>query len=180
MRHLPVGILLIFAALMLPSPASAGETLIGKPITKNGMIIAAFYLQPVDMSPVVPGPPSDPAHADVHLEADIHAGKDDAHGFQPGDWIPYLTVSYLLTKQGSDWRDFGTFMVMTASDGPHYGGNVKLDGPGRYTLTLKIAPPPYAGFYRHSSRQTGVPAWWRPFETRWTFVWAGNGKLGGY
>lgn len=171
---------ILVLAAVLPFAASAKETLIGKPVTENGMIIAASYLQPVMMSPSVPGPPSDPAHADVHLEADIHAGKDEPHGFQPGDWIPYLTVSYLLGKQGGDWHGFGTFMAMTAADGPHYGSNVKLDGPGRYTLTLKIAPPPYAGFFRHTSKQTGVAPWWKPFTVNWTFIWAGNGKLGGY
>jgi len=170
----------ILMAALIPLAASAKETLIGKPVTKNGLIIAASYLQPVKMSPVVPGPPSDPAHNDVHLEADIHAGNDEGHGFQPGDWMPYLTVSYLLGKKGSDWHDFGTFMVMTASDGPHYGANVKLDGPGKYTLTLKIAPPPYNAFFRHTTKQTGVAPWWKPFTVSWTFVWAGNGKLGGY
>ena len=173
-------ITLLLAVLLPFSAASAGETLIGKPVTANGMIIAASYLQPVEMAPPIPGPPSDPAHADVHLEADIHAGNDEAHGFQPGDWMPYLTVSYLIAKRGSDWHDFGTFMVMTASDGPHYGANVKLDGPGKYTLGLKIAPPPYDAFFRHTSKQTGVASWWKPFTVSWTFVWAGNGKLGGY
>lgn len=170
----------VLAALLPLAGAAAKETLIGKPVTRNGMIIDAVYLQPVSMSPVIPGLESDPAQADVHLEADIHEGSSVQRGFQPGDWIPYLTVSYLIGKRGSDWHDFGTFMVMTASDGPHYGANVKLDGPGRYTLSLKIAPPPYAGFFRHTSRQTGVAPWWKPFEVNWTFVWAGNGKLGGY
>lgn len=168
-------------ATILPlALAHAAETSLGKPIVKDHMILHAAYLQPVSMAPEIPGPASDPAHADVHLEADIHAGKDEPHGFQPGDWIPYLTVAYRLTKKGGDWRAFGTFMPMTASDGPHYGANVKLDGPGKYTLALEIAPPPRAGFFRHTTRQTGVPAWWRPFTVSWTFAWAGNGKLGGY
>lgn len=49
-----------------------------------------------------------------------------------------------------------------------------------YTLMLKIAPPPYAAFFRHNTRQTGVPPWWPPFKVSWTFAWAGNGELGGY
>jgi len=166
-----------FATLLLPAAARANETLIGKPIVRNGMIVAASYLQPVHMAPAMPGMGGD---ADVHLEADIHADKDNAQGFQPGDWMPYLTVSYQLRKMHGTWQDFGTFMVMTASDGPHYGRNVKLDGPGKYTLTLKIEPPPYAAFFRHTSKQTGVAAWWTPFTVSWSFAWAGNGKLGGY
>lgn len=168
------------AAILPLSLAQAKETSLGKPIVKNHMIIHAVYLQPVSMSPAIPGLESNPAHADVHLEADIHAGKNEPHGFQPGAWMPYLTVSYHLSKKGSNWQDLGTFMAMTANDGPHYGANVKLDGPGKYTLTLKIEPPPYAGFFRHTSKQTGVPAWWKPFSVSWTFAWAGNGKLGGY
>jgi hypothetical protein len=165
------------AALLPLAAAQAKETTLGKPVVKDGMIIAAVYLQPVHMAPEMPGMDMD---ADVHLEADIHADKDNAQGFQPGEWIPYLTISYKMSKQGSGWNTFGGFMPMTASDGPHYGRNVKLDGPGKYTLTLKIEPPPYAGFFRHTSKQTGVPAWWKPFSVSWTFVWAGNGKLGGY
>ncbi|MGH8127194.1 MAG: iron transporter [Gammaproteobacteria bacterium] len=165
------------AALFPLATAHANETLIGKPVVKNGMIIDAVYLQPVHMAPVVP---SLDTGADVHLEADIHAGKNNAQGFQPGEWMPYLTVSYQLQKAHSKWLDFGTFMVMTANDGPHYGQNVKLDGPGKYTLTLKIEPPPYAAFFRHTSKETGVPSWWKPFTLSWNFVWAGNGKLGGY
>lgn len=165
------------AALLPLAAAQARETLIGKPVLKNGMILNAVYLQPVHMAPEMPGMNRT---ADVHLEADIHADKDNAQGFQPGEWIPYLTISYTMSKQGSDWNTFGGFMPMTASDGPHYGHNVKLDGPGKYTLTMKIEPPPYAGFFRHTSKQTGVPAWWKPFTVSWTFVWAGNGKLGGY
>lgn len=171
---------LAIAALLPLGTAFAKEHSVGKPIVKNHMIIAGAYLQSVKMAPVIPGLPSNPGQADVHLEADIHAGKDEPHGFQPGDWIPYLTVSYLLQKKKSDWHDFGTFMIMTAGDGPHYGGNVKLDGPGKYTVTFKIAPPPYAAFFRHTSKQTGVAPWWKPFTVSWTFAWAGNGKLGGY
>ncbi|MGH8272838.1 MAG: iron transporter [Gammaproteobacteria bacterium] len=168
------------AALLPLATAHAAETSLGNPIVKDHMIVHAVYLQPVSMSPVLPGLESDPAHSDVHLEADIHADKNEPHGFQPGEWIPYLTVSYLLQKQHSDWQDFGTFMVMEADDGPHYGANVKLDGPGKYTLSLKIKPPPYAAFFRHTSKDTGVPPWWKPFTVSWIFVWAGNGKLGGY
>lgn len=177
MRYALLAATSVLATLLPLAAASAAETLIGKPVTENGMIINATYLQPVHMAPALPGMDG---RADVHLEADIHAGNDNAQGFQPGDWIPYLTVSYLVQKQNGGWRDFGTFMAMTASDGPHYGANVGLDGPGRYTLTLKIEPPPYAAFFRHTSRQTGVAPWWKPFTVHWTFVWAGNGKLGGY
>lgn len=174
---------LLFAALLAMSlcfgTAFAKETSIShKPIVKNGMIIGAAYLQPVHMAPMLTG--MDGGKTDVHLEADIHANKDNAQGFQPGAWIPYLNITYKLTKKDSNWQSFGPFMAMVASDGPHYGRNVKLDGPGKYTLTIFIEPPSYSGFFRHTDKETGVAEWWKPFSIQWDFAWAGNGKRGGY
>ena len=34
----------------------------------------------------------------------------------------------------------GDMMPMVASDGPHYGDNVKLKGPGKYKVKLIIYP----------------------------------------
>lgn len=72
---------------------------------------------------------------------------------------------------------------MVASDGPHYGDNIKLDGPGNYTLTFHIAPPSGEGhmaFGRHVDKETGVAPWFAPFETSYDFTFAGTGKKGGY
>ena len=164
-------------AALAALPAQAAETLIGKPVQQNHLIISAVYLQPVHMAPVLPGMDE---QADVHLEADIHADKGEPHGFQPGEWMPYLTISYQLTKAGTQWNSFGWFMPMTAQDGPHYGANVKLDGPGKYHLALRILPPPYTGFFHHTDKETGVPPWWPPMNVGWDFVFAGVGKKGGY
>ncbi|GAB3678821.1 iron transporter [Salinisphaera aquimarina] len=158
-------------------PALAAEHSIGKPIQKNDLIIAAVYLQPVHMTPMMPGMDD---QYDAHIEADIHADKDEPHGFYPGDWIPYLTVSYHITKVDSDWETFGEFMPMVANDGAHYGANVKFDGPGKYRVSYKILPPPYAGFARHTDKETGVPAWWKPMTVSWEFAYVGVGKKGGY
>ena len=52
-------------------------------------------------------------------------------------------------------------MPMVANDGPHYGDNVKMMGPGKYRLILTIAPPdenPHAHFGRHVDKETGVAA----------------------
>lgn len=159
------------------SSAMAAEVPIGKQIEKFGMDIGAVYLQPVMMAPMLPGMQMP---ADVHLEADIHAGKHNQNGFASGDWIPYLGITYRLAKDGSPWVESGAFMPMVASDGPHYGANVKLDGPGKYKLNLHILPPPYQGFYRHTDKETGVTAWWTPFDVEWEFSYAGTGKKGGY
>ena len=154
---------------------------VGAPQQRNGMEIAAVYLQPVTMEPA--GLMRTAAQSDIHLEADIHALAGNPQGFDEGFWMPYLVVKYELSKQGSGTKLTGELMPMTASDGPHYGDNLKLMGPGRYHLRLTIAPPsanPHAHFGRHTDRLTGVRAWWKPFELEYDFVYAGLGKKGGY
>lgn len=173
-----VGAALVGAAAVVSAPVMAAEHSIGKPLVTDGLIISPVYLQAVDMSPQMPGLNS--SEADVHFEADIHAGADEKHGFDPGAWIPYLTVSYEMTKKDSDWSSEGVLMPMVANDGPHYGSNIKLDGPGKYTVQLKIMPPPYKGFFRHTTQDTGVPAWWSPIKHAWDFTYVGVGKKGGY
>lgn len=158
-------------------PALAAEHSLGKPLVKDHLIIRPVYLQSVEMAPVMPGLNQ---NADTHLELDVHADKDNTHGFAPGAWIPYLTISYQITKKGSDWSTFGTLMAMTANDGPHYGANVNLDGPGKYTASFRIQPPSYQAFFRHTTKDTGVPAWWQPFQHSWNFTYVGVGKKGGY
>lgn len=169
---------LAVSLLMMASGAlQAGEHPIGDPVEKNGMEIAAVYLQPVVMEPMLPGM-SEPT--DIHLEADIHAAKRNPNGFGAGEWVPYLSITYQISKAGSDWSTAGAFMPMVASDGPHYGNNLKLAGPGKYTVRYYIAPPPANRFYRHTDKETGVGEWWVPFELEWDFTYAGAGKKGGY
>ncbi|MES1955326.1 hypothetical protein SAHY_12134 [Salinisphaera hydrothermalis EPR70] len=172
----PVMAGLLATAVAGPALANSEHSL-GKPLQKNGLIINPVYLQSVAMAPAMPGMN---ANADVHLELDVHADKSNAQGFAPGAWIPALSVSYEILKKGSDWSTFGTLMPMVANDGPHYGANIKFDGPGRYVARFKIEPPPYQGFLRHTTKDTGVPPWWAPFEHAWSFTYTGVGKKGGY
>ena len=168
-------------AAVATTPASALETPIGKPQTQAGMEVAAVYLQPVPMDP--PGIMKSVAESDIHLEADIRAQSDNANGFADGAWIPYLGIGYEITKAGAPQKISGTLMPMVASDGPHYGDNVKLAGPGKYTLRLSIAPPgasAHAQFGRHTDRETGVSPWFKPFTLQYEFTYAGTGKKGGY
>lgn len=169
------------AALAASTTALALEYPIGKPQVKGGMEIAAVYLQPVTMDP--PGMMRDAKASDIHLEADIKATDKNENGFADGTWIPYLVIAYELTKQGSNEKITGSMMPMVASDGPHYGDNVKLAGPGRYKLKLSIAPPgsdPHSHFGRHVDKETGVGAWFKPFTVEYDFAFAGIGKKGGY
>ena len=60
----------------------------------------------------------------VHLECDVHATKDETHGFAEDAWIPYLTIRFTLTKEGVKFKKTGRLAPMTATDGPHYANNV--------------------------------------------------------
>ena len=91
--------------------------------------------------------------ADIHIEADISALENDL-GYGVGDWIPYLTVDYDVTDKDGNSVAKGTFMEMAASDGPHYGNNIKLD-PGTYNLTITIHSPGENGYLIHSDSETG-------------------------
>ncbi|MBR6156842.1 MAG: iron transporter, partial [Lachnospiraceae bacterium] len=91
---------------------------------------------------------------DIHLEADISA-LDNNLGYGVGDWVPYLTVDYKIVDNGSKSEvTSGTFMPMAASDGPHYGNNIKLD-PGTYDITFTIHSPGENGYLIHSDAETG-------------------------
>ncbi len=161
------------------APLAAKEYPVGEPKNVAGMEIGAVYLQPIEMEPA--GMMRDAKESDVHLEADVKAAKGNPNGFAEGDWIPYLDISFELTKAGDPNVIKGPFMQMVANDGPHYGDNVKLMGPGKYKLTLKISPPgAHAHFGRHVDKETGVGAWFTPLTLDYEFTYAGTGKKGAY
>lgn len=153
-------------AVLAAAPAFAfKEYPAGEPVTMNEMEIAAVYLQPIDMEPRGMGLPA--AKADVHLEADISDRRQQERAGK-GEWIPYLTINYTLVNKDTGEKQSGTFMPMVASDGPHYGANIKMAGVGNYTVTYQIEPPPKAGMHRHTDQETGVARWWKPFEVKFT------------
>lgn len=173
---------LLLSALTLPAlTALATEYPIGTPQQKNGMEIAAVYLQPVTMEPE--GMMRKAEESDIHLEADIHALANNPNGFDEGSWMPYLVLKYEVAKVGSNEKITGDLMPMVANDGPHYGDNVKLKGPGKYQVKYTISPPgadPHSHFGRHTDRLTGVRPWFKPFEVEYEFTYVGIGKKGGY
>jgi uncharacterized protein involved in high-affinity Fe2+ transport len=174
---------LLLAGLMGASGAAlAVEYPIGTPQQRYGMEIAAVYLQPVLMEP--DGMMKKPEETDIHLEMDIRALASNPNGFNEGEWIPYLTAHYEISKDGSSEKITGALMPMVANDGPHYGDNVKLRGPGKYRVKYKIFPPNSPGslahFGRHTDRLTGVRPWFKPFEVDYEFTYVGIGKKGGY
>jgi periplasmic iron binding protein len=183
MRNAYTLTILAFAA-SLSLPALAVEYPIGTPESRYGMEIAGVYLQPIEMEPE--GMMRKASDSDIHLEADIHALSGNPNGFEEGGWIPFLGVRYELTKLPSGKTIKGEMMPMVASDGPHYGDNVKLMGLGKYKVKFVILPPNDKentmgrNFGRHTDRLTGVRPWFRRFEVEYEFTFAGIGKRGGY
>jgi uncharacterized protein involved in high-affinity Fe2+ transport len=133
------------------------------------MEIVANYLVGIEMAPRMEDMPQGPDV--IHLEADVHATADNVYGYPDGAWIAYLTINYTLAKQGSDWKTSGSLKPMTAKDGPHYADNVKMGGPGTYTVIYSFTPPEANGFLRHIDKETGVPAWWDRFSESFTFTY---------
>ncbi len=173
--------LLVLSAALLASTAYAIEYPMGAPQERSGMEIASVYLQPVAMEPE--GMMKKAEDSDIHIEADIKALASNPNGFEEGSWVPYLLVKYEITKNGSTQKISGDMMPMVANDGPHYGDNVKLAGPGKYHVKYTIMPPsanPSAHFGRHTDRLTGVRPWFKPFEVEYDFTYVGIGKKGGY
>ena len=136
----------------LATPALALEYPIGTPQQRAGMEIAAVYLQPIEMEPE--GMMRKATESDIHIEADIHALANNPNGFEEGAWMPYLLVRYEVSKIGGDYKVAGDFMPMVANDGPHYGENIKLAGPGKYKVKYTILPPSenQAGAFRPPHR----------------------------
>jgi periplasmic iron binding protein len=159
--------------------AVAKEIPIGKHVVQQGLDVGAVYLQPIEMEPA--GMMRAAADSDVHLESDIKATKDNKNGMADGDWVPALEVKYEVAKLDGDQKVSGTMMPMVANDGPHYGDNVKLFGPGKYRLKLTVSPPgANSHFGRHVDKETGVGPWFKPFEVVQEFTYAGTGKKGAY
>lgn len=167
--------------LAMAMNAQALEYPIGTPQQRFGMEIGAVYLQPVVMEPE--GMMRKAEESDIHIEADIKALAGNPNGFEEGAWVPYLVVKFEVTKTGSTQKVTGEFMPMVANDGPHYGDNIKLFGPGKYHVKYTILPPSdnkHAHFGRHTDRLTGVRPWFKPFDVEYDFTYVGIGKKGGY
>ncbi|MET1077611.1 MAG: iron transporter [Pseudomonas sp.] len=171
---------LVLLSLLATDAAHAREYPIGAPQQCAGMEVGAVYLQPIEMDP--PGMMRPASDSDVHLEADISALENNLQGFQEGSFVPYLGVSYRLTKVGDNQVLQGDFHAMVANDGPHYGDNLRLLGPGQYQLTFKVSAPgaSHHAFGRHTDKETGVAPWFAPCELHYRFTYAGIGKKGGY
>ena len=126
--------------------------------------VSAVYFQPV---PMAPGQEKVDKENEIHLEADISA-LENKLGYGTGDWVPYLTIDYLISDKNGKEVASGTFMPMSASDGPHYGANIKMGDSGSYKLKFTIHSPAEKGYLIHSDKETG------PGEVLETYFKDGN------
>lgn len=153
----------------LAHAALAKEYYIGGPDDQDDMEIVSSYLLNIQMDPMPPDMPMGPDT--IHLEVDLHATANNPWGYDNESWIPYVTIDYVLTRQGSPWMAHGKLWPMSADDGPHYADSLKMDGPGNYRVVYTFEPPSVNGYYRHTDAATGIPAWWTPFSKSFDFAY---------
>ena len=113
--------------------------------------VSAVYFQPVPMSDgtTIEG-------YNLHLEADVAANLNNGLGIEEGLWVPYMSVDYKITnaETGAE-AAAGTFMEMSATDGPHYGANVALPESGVYNIEFSFKSPQEQGYQLHTDAETG-------------------------
>jgi uncharacterized protein involved in high-affinity Fe2+ transport len=66
-------------------------------------------------------------------------------------------------------------MPMNASDGPHYGANIKLNGVGDYHVKFLVQNPEAQGYVLHVDKTTGVTGrfWGTPLVAEWDVTYPG-------
>jgi uncharacterized protein involved in high-affinity Fe2+ transport len=160
------------ALLLAAIPARAA--VIGGPLLRDGIEIVPSTQTGVELD----RPAAMSRAADtVFLVADVHAGKDEAHGFAEHAFIPYLSISYALTKDDTPtFKQAGLLYPVAAKTGAQYGASAEMAGPGTYRLTYIISPPSAHGLLRRTDRSGGVPDWFKPITANWTFTYPTSAK----
>ena len=149
---------------------------IGDEQESGPLAVSGVYFQPVDMEPA--GNSLSKEEADCHIEADITATDEGAKlGYGVGDFVPWLNVKAYIQKKDSDKVQEIAFMPMNASDGPHYGANIKFEeGLGTYNVKFEISSPGN-DYLLHVDKETGVTGrfWTEPIVIEWPeFEWTGQ------
>ncbi|MBA2589399.1 MAG: iron transporter [Alphaproteobacteria bacterium] len=160
----------VAAVLMAILPARAA--VIGGPLLRDGVEII-----PAALTEVALDKGSAIRTADfIFLAADIHAGAGEAHGFAEHAFIPYLSVSYVLTKEGAPtFRKVGLLFPVATKAGPRYGAGTEMGGPGTYHLSYIVSPPSSHGMMRQTGKE-GVAEWWKPITASWNFTYPMSAK----
>lgn len=166
---------LCFFSAMLLAAAPVRAASIGEPILRDGVEIAAKTMTGLELDRL-PAGMNRSADA-VFLVADVHAVKDGVHGFSENAFIPYLSISYALTKDGAPtFKRAGLLYPIAAKSGPHYAASTDMAGPGTYHLIYIVSPPSSRGMMRQTDKTGGVPDWWKPITAQWTFTHADNAQ----
>ena len=167
LRALPAACLAVFS-IVVPSQA----VVLGGPLLRDGLEIVPSALNGVELDRTV----NRGADA-LFLVADIRAAKDEPHGFPEHAFIPYLSVSYALTKDDTPtFKKAGLLYPIATRHGPHYAAAAELAGPGTYHLTYIISPPSAHGMLRRTDKADGVPEWWKPINANWAFTYPVSAK----
>ena len=130
--------------------------------------ISVKFFQPGEM---IPSPNSTMwmekyADSQMHLEVDTKANAFGTNwGYSVDETPANLHMMYVLMDDSKKVISQGMMMEMNASDGAHYGTNLKNDTikkAGDYTLKITVYPP--VAYDLHSDYLTGVPAtdWFKP------------------
>ncbi|HVW72694.1 MAG TPA: iron transporter [Rhizomicrobium sp.] len=162
MRPVPALLLTLTATALAGSVAQAAP--IGAAIARDGVEIVPGIETGIqfDRAPTIAAP------ASIFLSADVHAAKDESHGFT--GFIPYLSISFTLTRDGDPtYKKTGLLYPTATRTGPRYIGAAEMAGPGVYHLTYLVSPPSAHGMYRLTGRDSGVPDWWKPITAKWDF-----------
>lgn len=147
--------------------APTGVVPIGRPRVQEGLRVTAGYM--VGAVPLEPPAPPPEGSLTIHVQVEVDALRDNRYGLDPDDAVPYLKIPFALVHAQTGRRVEGTLAPMVSRDGFHYGANVALPGPGRYTLTIEVRPP--EGLLRHTGPRRGVRPWWKPFSLSWRFTY---------
>src|SRR5258706_16469899 len=164
-----------FFSIFLVAAVPAGAAVIGGPLLRDGLEIVPSTLSgaQLDRSPAT----MDGSADSMFLVADIRATKDEAHGFAGHAFIPYLSVSYALTKdEAPTFKKAGLLFPVASKDGPHYAAATELAGPGTYHLTYIVSPPSSHGMMRRTDKAGGVPDWGKPITANWAFTYPTGAK----
>jgi uncharacterized protein involved in high-affinity Fe2+ transport len=163
--------ILLFA--LLAGPAYAAP--LGGPMLREGLEIIPMALAGAELDRAPPG--AGTGNDAIFLAAEVQAGKGEAHGFPEHAFVPYLSISYALTKDGAPtFKRAGLLYPVASKSGPHYAAGVQMNGPGNYRLTYIVSPPSSHGMLRRTDGAGGVPDWWKPFTASWTFTYPLNTK----
>ncbi len=171
-RGVPLFGILLLVGLVASSPATpkvAAMESISRPEAGLTIVVASQPLLAVEGADATGRPLfASTVRASLFLAVDVRAQKGNKNGFGAGEFVPYLSVSYRVRRQEGGEAGQGDLHPLVTRDGLRYGNNLKLPGPGAYTITVTIEPPVKVGFGRHTDLETGVSRWWSPFQVEWT------------